>query len=47
MVVDLAHMLITITSMFGIMFEVILLITSLKISTFVELPLFIHTGEKP
>ena len=32
--------------MFGIMFEVSLLVVSLKISTFMNKPLFIHTSEK-
>ena len=32
--------------MFGIMFEVSLLAVSLKISTFMNKPLFIHTSEK-
>ena len=32
--------------MFGIMFEVSLLVASLKISTFMKKPLFIHTSEK-
>ena len=32
--------------MFGIMFEVSLLVASLKISTFINKPLFIHTSEK-
>ena len=32
--------------MFGIMFEVSLLVASLKISTFMNKPLFIHTSEK-
>ena len=34
------------TRMFGIMFEVSLLVASLKISTFMNKPLFIHTSEK-
>ena len=34
------------TCMFGIMFEVSLLVASLKISTFMNKPLFIHTSEK-
>ena len=42
------HMDMTIinTYMFGIMFEVALLIASFEISTFVNKPLFIHTSEK-
>ena len=35
------------TDMFGIMSVVGLLNATFKIFTFVELPLFIHTGEKP
>ena len=34
------------THMFCIMFEVSLLVVSLKISTFMNKPLFIHTSEK-
>ena len=34
------------TRMFGTMFEVSLLVASLKISTFMNKPLFIHTSEK-
>ena len=34
------------TCIFGIMFEVSLLVASLKISTFMNKPLFIHTSEK-
>ena len=34
------------TLMFGIMFEVSLLVASLKISTFMNIALFIHTSEK-
>ena len=34
------------TCMFGIMFEVRLLVASLKISTFMSKPLFVHTSEK-
>ena len=34
------------TRMFGIMFEVSLLVASLRISTFMNKPLFIHTSEK-
>ena len=34
------------TRMFGIMFEVSLLVASLLISTFMNKPLFIHTSEK-
>ena len=33
--------------MFGIMFEVSLFVASLKISKFMNKPLFIHTSEKP
>ena len=34
------------TRMFVIMFEVSLLFASFKLSTFMNKPLFIHTGEK-
>ena len=34
------------TRMFGDMFEVSLLVASLKLSTFTNKPLFIHTSEK-
>ena len=40
-------MTITNTSVFGVMFEVGLHITSFKISSFVDKPLFIHTSETP
>ena len=39
-------MTITNTSMFGVMFEVGLLIAYFKMATFVNKPLFIHSSEK-